>query len=421
MGGIAAEARPSELRALGLSSRTKPALLGLIAAILFVVDLGIAYTFLAQGRPGATDFYSRWVGARAVFQQGLSPYSDEVSRQIQAGIYGRPLRPGEDLYLFAYPFYTALLIAPLTLLPYPWAAAIWLVMLQASLAGALLLALDLYRWRPPPTLLGLLGLWTLLFYPHWRGLLLGQFVILVLLFLTLTLWALSHRRDGLGGVALALTTIKPQSVFLVIPLLLIWAISRRRWRFVGVFALTLGALLAASFLAQPGWLAGFLQQALAYPAYTAYPPYLLTSATWVLTHVALPMLGAPGEIGIILALLAGLVWAWWREARSGWASFHWTLGLTLVVSHLAVLRTATPNYVVFSLPLIPLFRYLYQRAGAFALVVVLLVLFLGFWLVFLVLGVGIGDLAVLIGMPLFMLLALVWGRRVLAQPLGDQR
>ena len=412
------EATLSDLCVPYLGGKTKAALAGLLVTILLIADVGVTYTFLTPAQPGATDFYSRWMGARAYIQQGLSPYSDEVSRQIQAGIYGRPLQPGEDLYLFAYPFYTALLIAPLTLLPYPWAAAIWLVVLQASLVGALLLALALYGWRPLPVLMVSLGLWTLLFYPHWRGLLLGQFVILVLLFLTLTLWALSRRRDGLAGVALALTTIKPQIVFLVIPLLLIWAITQRRWRFVGAFAFTLGALLAASFLAQPGWLAGFLQHTLAYPTYTAYPPYILTSATWVLAHVTLPIPGIPGEIGIALALLVGLGWAWWREARSGWISFHWTLGLTLVVSHLAVPRTATPNYVVFVLPLIPLFRHLYQQAGAFALVAVLLVLFLGLWLVFLVLGVGIGDLAILIGMPLLMLLALFWGRRALAQPLG---
>lgn len=411
------------MRDCGLSSAVHRPLspkVGLIVAVLLIVDIGIAHAFLTQGRPGATDFYSRWMGARAYFQQGRSPYSDEVSRQIQAGIYGRPLRPGEDLYLFAYPFYTALLIAPLTLLPYPWAAAVWLVVLQASLMGALLFALALYRWRLPPGLMALLGLWTLLFYPHWRGLLLGQFIILVFLFLILTLWALSQRRDGLAGVALALTTIKPQGVFLVIPLLLLWAVSQRRWRFIAVFAFTLGALVTTSFLMQPGWLADFLQQALAYPAYTVYPPYLLTSATWVLAHVALPTLGTSGETGIMLALLAVLAWAWWREACSGWASFHWTLGLTLVVSQLAVPRTATPNYIVFLLPLIALFHSLYQRAGVAALVAALLALFFGPWVVFLALSSGVGDLAVLICLPVFMLLALVWGRRALAQPLGDQ-
>lgn len=412
------------MRDCGLSSVVQRPLspkVGLIVAVLLIVDIGVAHAFLTQGQPGATDFYSRWMGARAYFQQGLSPYSDEVSRQIQAGIYGRPLRPGEDLYLFVYPFYIVLVIAPLTLLPYPWAAAVWLVMLQVSLAGALFLALDLYRWRPPPSLIALLGLWTLLFYPHWRGLLLGQLVILVLLFLILTLWTLSQRRDGLAGVALAFTTIKPQSVFLVIPLLLLWAVSQRRWRFVGAFAFTLGALVATSFLMQPGWLADFLQQTLAYPAYTAYPPYLLTSATWVLAHVALPTLGTWGEIGIMLALLAVLAWAWWREACSGWASFHWTLGLTLVVSQLAVPRTATPNYIVFLLPFIALFHSLYRRAGMAATSAALLALFLGPWGVFLALSSGVGDLAVLICLPVFMLLALLGGRRALAWPLGGQR
>jgi hypothetical protein len=44
------------------------------------------------------DLYPRWLGARELLLHGRSPYSAEVTREIQAGYYGRPLdlsRPGD--------------------------------------------------------------------------------------------------------------------------------------------------------------------------------------------------------------------------------------------------------------------------------------------------------------------------------------
>jgi len=392
------------------------AALGLALAVLFALDVWGTYTFLTVRVPGANDFFIPWSGARAYVLHGLNPYSEEVGLQIQIGVFGRPAQPGEDLSVFIYPFYTVFLLAPLTVLPYAWAAAVWLALLQFCLVGALFIVLALYGWRPAPGILAELAIWTLLFYPHARGLLLGQLVIMVFLLLALALWALSHRRDGLGGVALALTTIKPQVVFLVIPLLLLWAISQRRWRFIWAFALTMSVLLGAAFLLLPGWLGDFIRRASAYPAYN--PP----SAPWVLIHFTFPQAGVAGEVVLVLAFLAGLAWAWWREERSGWASFHWTLALTFLVTNLVVPHTATTNTIVFLVPLVPLFRHLHQRAGTLALVGLQVALFVSLWVLFLTTVDGRQEAPIMfLPLPLFMLLALFWGRQALARPLGDQR
>lgn len=411
-----AEAMLSSPRTLRLGSKRMTVALGLALVVLFALDVWGTYAFLTAREPGAYDFTARWAGARAYFLDGLDPYSDEATRRIQQVYYGRPAQPGEDQVLFVYPFYTVFLVAPLILLPYAWAAAIWLVLLEFSLVAGLLIVLDLYRWRPPPGLLALTALWTVLFYPHGRGIILGQFAIVVFLLLALTLWALGRRRDGLAGVALALTTIKPQVVFLVVLLLLLWAINRRCWRFVGAFASTMGALLGASFLAVPAWVSGFLRQVAAYPAYTP------ESVPWFLTHLFIPALGTPGEVTMTLALLAGLAWAWWREMHSSWASFHWTLGLTLVVSNLVAPRTATTNYIVFLVPLVLLFRHLYRRAGALALVGLQVTLLVSLWALFLATVDGRQEAPIMfLPLPLVMLLGLAWGRQALARPLGDER
>src|SRR5579864_8636458 len=49
----------------------------------------------ARQRPrgNLSDLYPRWLGARELWLNGRNPYSADVTREIQAGYYGRPLDP----------------------------------------------------------------------------------------------------------------------------------------------------------------------------------------------------------------------------------------------------------------------------------------------------------------------------------------
>src|SRR5262249_42257287 len=161
-------------------------------------------------------------------EDGLNPYGDQASLNIQKQIYGRPSLPNEDPGYFVYPFYTVFLLWPLVYMPYAWASAIWMVLLEMLLIVALYLLLDLFRWRPSPLMTALLTVWTLLFYFAARGLILGQIGLLVYFLEVLTFWALTKKRDSLAGVALAISTVKPQMGFPIIPFLLLWAERERR-------------------------------------------------------------------------------------------------------------------------------------------------------------------------------------------------
>src|SRR5258708_24266218 len=44
-------------------------------------------------RGNLSDLYPRWLGARELLLHGRDPYSAEVTREIQAGFYGRALYP----------------------------------------------------------------------------------------------------------------------------------------------------------------------------------------------------------------------------------------------------------------------------------------------------------------------------------------
>ncbi len=74
-------------------------------------------------RGNLSDLYPRWLGTRELLLHGRDPYSSELTREIQAGYYGRaldPTRPNDprDQQGFAYPVYVVFLLAPTITLPF---------------------------------------------------------------------------------------------------------------------------------------------------------------------------------------------------------------------------------------------------------------------------------------------------------------
>jgi hypothetical protein len=235
------------------------------------------------------------------------------------------------------------------------------VTLQFALMGGVALCLRLVRWpKAPPWFLALTLLWAVIFYNSARTIILGQFAGLIFLWLAGCLLALQQRRDVLAGGLLSLTTIKPQMSFLVIPALLVWAVGQRRWRFLAGFAGAMAILVGVSFLLLPGWLAGFLRQLWAYPGYT-----FTGSPLWVLTGYYWPQFGRPVEVGLSVLLLLYLLVGW----RKLWGvtavsnEFLLIIGLTLVITNVIVVRTATTNYIIMYVPLFLGLKALAQRWG----------------------------------------------------------
>ena len=276
---------------------------------------------------------------------------------IQQGIYGRAAKPDEDPGPFVYPFYTVFLLFPLVWLPYVWAQAIWLVILQFSLVASVFLYLSTLNWRLPPWLMALTGLWAVIFYHGGRTILLGQLAGLIFLWTAGVLYALKQERYVVAGMLLALTTIKPQMSVFFIPALVLWAIGQRRWRFLIAAAATMVLLMGASFALLPGWLPQFVGQIGRYPSYTA-----IGSPIWIIIHHYLPHTGfhlgqataTLLEIGLSGLLVLYLVFQWRHlpQARVASGLFHWLIGMTLIITNLVVLRTATTNYVALYIPLL---------------------------------------------------------------------
>jgi len=347
-------------------------------AIVLILDVVVTYQGLTSRLPGANDFYVPWRAAQVWLQEGLDPYGLEATRQVQMGLFGRPQPPGEHQYAFAYPLYALLPILPLTWLSYAWAEAIWLTALQVAAIALALLALRLYHRRPSPLVLGGWVLWCLAFYPTTRALFLGQWALPVAAFVAASLWAMHKEHAAWAGFFLALSTIKPQMVFLTLPWLLWWALWTRRWRVWLGFGATLAGLLGLSLLLMPDWPLRFLWSLNEYGGYTAIgsPLSIIADLLWPTAAPALEMIG--------ILLLGGYVFLCaWRQRQATGLALDWLTGLTLAVTSFVAPRTATTNQVVLILPLALVLHSLPARRRSILTGTILALLLIVPWLVFL--------------------------------------
>ncbi len=211
-----------------------------------------------------------WAGTRALFSQGINPYSPAGDAIVQTLNFGRPLQPGDEKYVkdeqrFAYPLHIALLYLPTIGLNFSDALVVLAFSFYASFLGAVWLWFRLLDFPRDPFVRVLLiaGLLTLpATYSNFQG---RQPALWVFFFLTATLYLmrLNHRRaDLLAGFLLAWSTIKPQSSILVILyIVLVYYLWRRGWQkslpfLTGFFGTGL-LLLGVTHALLPGWLFEF--------------------------------------------------------------------------------------------------------------------------------------------------------------------
>jgi hypothetical protein len=253
-----------------------------------------------------------------------------------------------------------------------------MTLLQFMLLGSTILAMRLAGWQPPPWLYWLTVFWGIFFYNGARAIILGQFSILVGLALFLALWSIDRGRDRWGGVFLAVTTIKPQMVFLVLVFLLLWALLQRRWRLIGSFVLTMVILVASSMLLIPTWPFDFVRNAIDYSDYVAFGTPLEN-----LLHYFFPP-DVAGSLTLILSALffLALLPGWWLGWRGQPGGYTWAVLTTLIVGSLITFRSATTNQVILYLPLFFFFRRLPQTGAAITTLLVEVGLAVLMWGVF---------------------------------------
>jgi hypothetical protein len=284
-------------------------------------------------RGNLSDLYPRWLGARELLLRGRDPYREDITREIQAGYYGRPLDPNrpfdpKDQQAFAYPLYVVFMLAPMIAMPFVIVQRIFLLLLIALTVASVPLWLHVLRWRIS---LRWQLVWIILVvgsFPAIQAFKLQQLTLLVAALLAASFASIVRRRLVLAGILLALASIKPQLVVLVGLWLLIWISGNWRERqklfWSGVASMVI--LIGSGELLLPGWIHEFRAATSSYYQYTGGGRSVLDAA---LSPIA-------GRIVAFVLVTALMVWLW-RLRREGEQSpaFQWSLGavqaMTLVV------------------------------------------------------------------------------------------
>ncbi len=400
--------------------RDRPILLLIFLIMLILVGLVALtwanYRFAVQS-PGGNDFLARWMGARMWLMEGISPYDPRVSMATQEMIYGRPADASkwEDLGHFVYPLYSMIFFAPFGLFEYLLARALWMTLLEVGLAALAILSLRLVGWQLPPSRMALLAVFSLLWYHGLRSVIVGQFAVIGAVLIVGALLLIQREHDFEAGILLALATSKPQMVILIIPFVLMWGYSQRRFRLFGGFFGGMAALVLVMMIFIPNWPLQMIWQIMDYPSYSnriGLPTSII--AGWI------PGLSQQLYIGLNSFFWVYLLVEWVLAWKKGSPWFTWTALMTLTITNFIV-RTATANYAML-LPVIFLIFKIWEerlgRVGRWVVWAVTLLFFIGLWVLFInTVDDNLEQPAMYLPLPLFSLFFLWWGRWWAIRPL----
>ena len=389
-----------------------------IPYILILISLGVLagmtwgnYRYGLEN-PGGNDFLVHWMGSRALLEDGISPYSDEVAIRIQTVAYGRPARAGEHELRVAYPLYSVYLFIPFALIKdFNLARAVWMTVLEAALIGLVFVSLLLCRWRASPWMVAVLLLFSVFWYHGLRPLINGNAIILVALLLAGGLLAIRTGADELAGVLFAFSTVKPQVVVVFLLFIVVWGIGKRRWRLLGWLMGTGFLLVTSSMLLIPDWILQNLREVLRYPGYNPPGTPGAAFATWW------PAFGERLGLALTGVVVVLMIFEWWVARRTEFRGFLWVSGLTLVASQWIGIQTDPGNFVVLFPVLVMCLALLDERwrgRGNLVIFALLVVLLVGIWAIFLS-TVEYGDQPVqspvmFFPLPAILFLLLYWVR-----------
>jgi hypothetical protein len=381
--------------------------------------LGWANYSFSTSNPGGNDFLVYYTGTRAVLYEGDSPYSDQVADRIQEQVYGRPAGEGEHQLRFVYPLYSILLFSPFAMIgDFVTARAVWMTGLQAALFLTALLTLRIIRWKPDIWLKVVYFIFALTWYHAVRGLINGNAVIWITLFVILFLLAVQSESYVLAGVLLASATIKPHLLILPVLYVAVWAASNRHWSLIGSFLITMAVLVGGGMMVIPDWIIQNLREIVRFPDYNPVLTLGELLGTW-LPGIRQQIRWAPT---VVLGLM--LILEWWTSRKESFQRFFWTFCLTLVVSQWIGVPTDPGNFIVLFPALVIILAVWDKRwkyAGSQISAAALGLLWVGLWWLFLstveMTYQPVQSPVMFVPLPAFLLVGLYWVKWWIAAPI----
>ncbi|HXM60864.1 MAG TPA: hypothetical protein VN950_08385 [Terriglobales bacterium] len=302
---------------------------------------------LARGRPigNNSDLYPVWLTSGKVLLHGRTPYTAELTGEIQEGFYGRQLDPGNsadptDLQAFVYPLYVVFLLAPFVTLPFATVMEIFRWVLLLCAAASVPLWMYAIGFRPGRLFTASAVILAVSNFPAVLEDRQQNLSAVIVLLLACSVAATVRHWLILSGFLLALSTIKPQLSGILIGWMLLWAFSnwKERGQLVWSFGAALVALLAAATAISPHWMEGF------WSAVRAYRSYGLGAS--IFQEMLPPILAIP-VIAILLMFMGIVCWKW-RRAQAASTQFSWTLALLVTVT--VTLTTQAAHYQLLLIP-----------------------------------------------------------------------
>ena len=237
-------------------------------ALLYEELLNARQAVLSGGNSDLGDFFYPWYGSRELIVHHRDPYATAVTQEIRTAKkleYAKDEREGQ----FVYPLHVALLILPLLWLPYQTARLIFFGFLLFALVVSIRFWFQFVRLKLSLPALLLTSALILLSPPTVYGLLETQVTVLVAALIASCAAALASEHFLLAGCLLALASIRPQMIILLVPWLLLWTAGQWRVRRNFAFGLLGGlvTLLVVAELLLPGWPAEWMNAVNGYRAY----------------------------------------------------------------------------------------------------------------------------------------------------------
>jgi hypothetical protein len=369
---------------LSLIRKNRTTAKAFIILAIFLVLAGLVWVNFqfSKNNPGGNDFLAHYVGTRALLFEGKSPYSDEVAIEIQERVFGRPAEPGEIEHRVVYPLYSVLVFSPFALIGnYAIARVAWMTVMEIALLIMGYLALQICSWKPKLVTLLIYFQFCVLWYHGFRAVINGNAVIVVALFITLAIYALMKEQDRAAGIFLALSTIKPNLVVLLIIFVLIWGVYKKRNQMVFWFLGSMLVMIFGAMLLIPDWIMQNIWEIIKYPGYN--PPGTIAEVIgyWLPDYEIYFKWGIGGLLGLILGYEV------WAARKANFDHFLWAVCLVLTISQWIGIATDPGNFVILFMPLVLVLARLDERwksRGNFLVPSILGVVFIALWILFVV-------------------------------------
>jgi len=291
---------------------------------------------LAGGYGYGNDFYQIWLTSHELLSHPADAYSADMQRQIEVGLYGRPLDrqlPGDAATPFrgdCYPLHASVLALPLAPLSFRLVQIVLSDLLPLAVIATTLLwcsVLGLKVFVSDRVAIAVLALSSL---PVLEGLFALQTSLVVALLIAASIFCLRRHQLLLAGALLAVATVKPQLILLLLGWLMAWSISswKERKRFLLGFAGTAFVLLGVTTWVSPRWFVGWMHSVHEYRRIC--PPPL---AEFVLGR----------SVGILasLGLVALTAFVCSKAVREGAKSESFTVASVLVIAVTVVVLPST--------------------------------------------------------------------------------